>query len=265
MYIWKQAYPQQYRYIWVLAVVWLSACGTSPFDPVYEVEFPPLPLQWQGILGSPHWRITWISPKGTWETVEIPASQGVPPIRVLEEWTSPVIAYPYWPEQGIAPEVMRPAGGLVPFDRTGDRIRLSWRGGVEALVYRELAAHGATPPSGTPRHPHYFNWPRFRALLEGPELHETLRTDLWTADWKAIGLKIAQSGFDKRRLVPQLREELLVPVSYGGPWIGTSPFEEPRYAEAGFLRLQVSLNVDTYLSDTGVLRCTLGTFLWIPR
>jgi hypothetical protein len=58
---------------------------------------------------------------------------------------------------------------------------------------------------------------------------------------------------------------LQVPVDDSGPWIGTSPFGEPIYQEAGnVLHLQVSGNVDTYLSSEGMLRCTQGAWMWIP-
>ncbi|MDR2796906.1 MAG: hypothetical protein LBB80_01015, partial [Treponema sp.] len=258
-----QSRKQVYRFTLVLLIFCLSACENRLFSPSYQVEFPALPLTWQGILGPPHWRVTWIGPEGTWETVE--TDQRLLPMRLLSEWTTPVIAYPYWPEQGIAPDIMRPSGGLFPFDCENDRIRLSWRGGVEALVYLELAAHAEAPAKGTPRLPHYFNWPRFRALLDGPSLPEGVQQDLWSVDWKGICLKIAQSGFDRRRIVPQSREELLVPVSYGGPWIGTSPFGEPVYQEAGtVLHLPVSRNGDTYLSPEGMLRCTQEAWMWIP-
>jgi hypothetical protein len=258
----KQAKPD-YLFTLGLLFFFLSACENERFMPAYPVEFPPLPPAWQEILGPPHWQITWISPEGTWDTAE--THQEVLEIRLLSEWTTPVIAYPYWPEQGVFPDTMRPGGGLFPFDYKDDRIRLTWRGGVEALVYRELAAHAEVPAKGTPRLPHYFNWPRFRALLEGPDLHEEVQQDLWSADWKGICLKIAQSGFDRRRIVPQPWKELLVPVNYEGPWIGTSPFGKPVYQEPGhILRLQISKNGDTYVSSEGLLRCTQEAWMWLP-
>ncbi|MDR1985470.1 MAG: hypothetical protein LBP88_00680 [Treponema sp.] len=238
----------------------LSACENGLFDPSYQVEFPALPPGWQEILGTPHWRVTWIGPEGTWETAE--TDQELLPIRVLTEWTTPVIAYPYWPERGVAPDILRPGGGLFPFDCEKDRIRLSWRGGVEALVYRELAAHAE---KGSSRLPHYFNWPRFRALLEGPDLPEEVQQDLWSVDWKGICLKTAQSGFNRRRIVPQVREELPSPVRYNGPWISTSPFQKPVYQEAGtLLHFLVSGSGDTYFSPEGMLRCTPEAWMWIP-
>ncbi|MDR2633251.1 MAG: hypothetical protein LBC51_06465 [Treponema sp.] len=252
-----------HRFSLVMLAFLLSTCASDVFVPVYHVSFPALPPAWQAILGHPHWRVTWIGPEGNWETAE--TEQSLLPIRLLSEWTTPVIAYPYWPQKGVLPDTLRPGGGLFPFDREGDRIQLSWRGGVEALVYLELAAHAESPPKGTPRLPQYFNWPRFRALLEGPDLREEVRQDLWSADWKGISLKIAQGGFDRRRIVPQSKEALQVPVGCRGPWIGSSPFGEPLYEEAGKgLQVQVSGTVDTYLSSEGMLRCTQGAWMWIP-
>jgi hypothetical protein len=255
--------PQSYGLTLAGLFFFLSACENGLGTPLYQVEFPALPPAWQEILGPPHWRVTWIGLEGTWETGE--THQDGLPVRVLSEWTTPVIAYPYWPERGVVPDILRPSGALFPFDCENDRIRLSWRGGVEALVYRELAAHAESSRQGTPRLPHYFNWPRFRALLEGPKLPEEVRQDLWSADWQGICRKITQSGFDQRRIVPQPREELRVPVRSGGTWIGTSPFGEPVYQEAGtVLQLLVSGNGDTYLSSKGMLRCTQEAWMWIP-
>lgn len=243
----------------------LGACGHGLFTPSYQLELPPVPSAWAEILGTPHWRVAWFGPEGTWETLDTAASE-VSNIQVIEEWTNPIIAFPYWPERGILPELMRPAGALFPFDVNDRQIRLSWRGGVDAVVYLALAAHA---PEGqgnkTPRLPHYFNWPRFRELLEDPGIPEAIRHDPWTADWHSIALKIVQSGFDRRRIIPLEQEELSVPVPQGDRWIGTSPFMEALNREAGdSLHLQVSSQVDTYIASAGMVRCTQGIWIWIP-
>jgi hypothetical protein len=248
------------RYTLGLYVFLLSACGAERFAPSYQLELPPIPPAWSSLLGSPQWELVWIDPEGRRQTSVFDETQ-VPAIQVLGEWTNPVIAYPFWPHRGIRPAVMEPAGGLFPFDVAGDRIRLSWRGGVEATLYLELAVqHGKSP-----RQPQYFNWPRFRELLESSDLHETVRKDPWSADWKTIASKIAQSGFDRRRLVPAPRVALAVPLNYEGPWIGTSPFADPLYQEPGRnLNLLVGDQPDTYLSAAGVLRCTKGAWMFLP-
>ncbi|MDR0475627.1 MAG: hypothetical protein LBH43_18385 [Treponema sp.] len=39
---------------------------------------------------------------------------------------------------------------------------------------------------GTPRIPWYFDWPRFRELMDSSDIPEEVRLDPWTADWKTI-------------------------------------------------------------------------------
>jgi hypothetical protein len=237
----------------------LNACDAD-FAPSYHVELPSIPPAWSSLLGSPHWQLAWIDPEGRRQTSLFDETQ-VPAIQILGEWTNPVIAYPFWPRRGIRPGVMAPAGGLFPFDAAGNRICLSWPGGIEATLYLELAAQNGK----VPRQPQYFNWTRFRELLESPHIHETLRKDPWSADWKAIALKICQSGFDPRRLIPSPRKNMQVPVNHRGPWIGTSPFADPLYQETGkALQIPVGEQPDTYLSSAGILRCTKDAWIFLP-
>jgi hypothetical protein len=243
----------------------ICACNAGFLEPEYDAELPALPAAWIPVLGAPHWRIEWIGPGGTREIRET-GDAGISGIKVMQEWATPIIAYPFWPEQGIQPEALRPCGAIFPFDVEEDHIRLTWRGGVDATVYWELARSSKnTSSTGTPRQPQYFDWPRFRELLQDPVISEELRTDPWLADWKTIAAKTAQSGFDRRRITVQAREELLIPVS-GGPWIGSSPFAEPLIQEAGQeLRVQVCGDIDTYISANGMIHCTKGAWIWYPE
>jgi hypothetical protein len=243
------------------AVLFLNACGRGVLAPSYRVELPPIPPVWAEILGPPAWRLVWISPEGIEETLYTEGNQN-PSIQVLEEWTTPVIAYPFWRDRGAPPGLMRPAGGLAPFDVTGGSIRLSWRGGADAVLYRELGACGEAA-----RRPYYFNWTRFRELLENGDIPEEVRQDLWSADWEAIARKIAQSGFDRRRIAPMPRGAVSIPVQHEGYWIGESPFAEPIYQEAGtelFLQIRVNGKPATYFSAAGLLRCTQDAWMLIP-
>jgi hypothetical protein len=241
-------------------IFFLSACESEVFAPSYQVELPQIPEAWRDILGSPRWLLVWISPAGTKKTLEVEENQS-PAIQVLEEWTNPVIAYPFWTTRNIPPDIMRPAGALFPFDLEGDQIRLTWRGGIDATLYLELAAQG----SETNRYPYYFNWIRFRELLESNDINETLRQDPWSADWKAIALKTARSGFDRRRIVPLPRTDMLIPVQHKGFWISTSPFAEPLYQEAGTdLSLQVCEKIDIHLSSAGILHYTKNAWILMP-
>jgi hypothetical protein len=255
----------------IAAGLLLAACDAGLSGSACVLEPPPVPAAWLEILGAPHWLFEWIGPGGSRERYNAGPGEE-PEISLLVEWTNPVLASPYWPERGIVPGIMGPAGALFPYDAHEGRIALSWRGGLDAWVYFEMAAGsaaGKAPVSKTPRKPHYFNWPRFREFLEGSEIAEELRRDPWLADWEGIVSQILQSGFDKRRIRSRSREDLSVPLPSGAPpdipWIGSSPFAEPLFPEpAGKLRLSVSDAVDTYFSTAGFLRCTRGIWAWIP-
>jgi hypothetical protein len=247
--------------VWLLGLS-LAACDTGVIPRSYTPELPPLPPAWEEVLGAAHWQMEWINPEGSRELRRIDGT-GFPEIEVLSGWATPVMAFPYWPEQGIVPGMMRPAGGIFPFDAEEGRIRLSWRGGVAAWFYRELvrAGDGGNPLRG----PQYFDWPRFRELLDGPALSGPIRTNPWLADWQDIALRTVQSGFDRRRIIPQATEDLPVILPHGGPWIGPSPFEEPILGQTGKKALfRVTGNVDTYVSPAGILRCTRGVRIWLP-
>ncbi|MDR2101567.1 MAG: hypothetical protein LBP43_03255 [Treponema sp.] len=249
----------------------LAACDTGLAGSSYDLEAPPLPAAWLEILGPPHWRLEWVSSGGGREVSDT-GPEDFPEISLLTGWTVPVLASPYWPERGISPGIMRPAGALFPYDAQKHRLSLSWRGGLEAWIYFEMAAGNTgegDPDLKTPRQHHYFNWPRFREFLEGPEIAEELRQDPWLADWEAIVARILQSGFDKRRILPRSSEVLRIPLPAGDaadtPWIGASPFAGPLLPEpGGELRLPVSEAVDTYFSTAGFLRCTRGVWARIP-
>jgi hypothetical protein len=240
----------------------LNACDTGLMSRSYSLELPPLPPVWEEIPGTVHWRLEWINPEGTWEVMRITGTD-FPLVEVLPEWATPLMAFPYWPEQDIVPGTLRPAGGIFPFDVRDGRIRLSWRGGVAAWFYRELIRAG--DGGNSLRGPQYFDWPRFRELLEGPALSEPIRADPWLADWRSIALRTIQSGFDRRRIVPQTGEPLPVPLPHGGPWIGPSPFGVPLLGETGEIALfPVTGSVDTYISPAGLLRCTQNVWIWLP-
>jgi hypothetical protein len=244
-----------------------TACGFE--EHTYTLEFPALPDYRQEILGEPDWRLEWINSSGKQEQAHC-SKDNAPEITLPYSTAVPVLAFPYWPDRGIVPGVMRPAGAIFPFDTDGNSISLSWRGGIDATVYRELALSFTSLSAGSTdsanqsfakRQPQNFDWPRFRELLREGDIDDAVQQDPWLADWSSFCLKTVQSGFDKRRIKPRAGEEMLIPLNTG-PWIGTSPFAEPLVSENGIdLRVMAGDTVDTYFSTRGLFKITRG--IWI--
>ena len=255
---------------WLPAMfVLLCTCENSPIRPSYRPLLPELPEHWKEVFEEPHWRLEWIGEGGLWlETVIVPG-QGTPGVSLMSEWSTPVLAWPFWPEEELLPGVMRPAGGIFPWDASGDMLNISWEGGVRALFWKELALaeRPIVPASASEarRIPWYFDWPRFSELLESEDISEAVREDLWLADWKGIAQRTVQSGFDRRRIAPKRFAELAVP-GLGGRWIGSSPFAPPVDAPAGGpLTLSVSDTADAWVSLEGVLKGSSAGWVWRAR
>ena len=245
------------RYIVLWAALALCGCGEpSPTDPRYSLQFPPLPPGWEALLGRPHWQVEWVGGDGRKQTTTIQGSGGVE-VSLPQTWANPVSAVPFWPERGIAPGVFKPAGAIFPFDISGRTLALTWQGGVDAAFYWELAncyyGDESNSERTVPRMPQNFNWPRFRRLFSDGIANAQVIADPWLADWGSIAERTVRSGFDRRRLVPQARTSLQVPVG-PGPWIGTSPFAAPLYFE-GIPVFPVRAAVDTWVSAEGILHC----------
>jgi hypothetical protein len=254
--------------LFFVLVLVLGACDTAAIKGEYALDFPALPAAWQEMLGNARWRLIWTDDQGTAQVME---TEGEASIAVVSEWASPVLAFPYWPGRGILPGEMRPAGAIFPFDVRGDRLQLSWKAGPEAWFYRELAAarNAALTGAGTDdgaaaataaldkRRPEYFDWPRFRSLMDSDAIPAAVRADPWKADWRDVAIRTVQSGFDRRRITGQAAGELLAPGSElgSGPFAGPSPFARPLLPEPGLgYRFAVTNRSDTYVSSEGVLR-----------
>jgi hypothetical protein len=258
----------KHLFLWTLAGLMLSACGSALADGGCVLDFPEPPAAWRELLGAPQWRVEWISPGGVKESAVLAEGAG---IDLPQTWASPVTAWPFWPRRGIGPGIFYPAGAVFPFDASGGGLRLSWRGGVDALVYWELAAaHAALRSAGTEdgawasREPRNFDWPRFRELLEDPAVSEEVRLDPWRVDWKTVAAGIVSSGFDRRRIRPEAREEIRVPVS-PGPWIGASPFAAPlAFGEGEAPAFPAGPSPGSWFSPAGTVRCNTETWIFIP-
>jgi hypothetical protein len=250
----------------VLALTILTACN-DPLKADYCAVLPQLPQDWAEIIGSPHWCIQWVNESGDWESRELLPGSGDLTVSPLEEWAVPILAWPYSPEKGLAPGCMRPAGAIYPWDASSGSIALSWRGGVDAYFWQELASVGlpeASKTSGTPRLPWLFDWIRFRELLQSSEVPETIQKDPWIADWSSIAQKTVSSGFDKRRIKPRSSKEIAVP-GLDVFWIGSSPFAPAISAAPGeVLRLSVHDEVETWVSLKGIIKGNKDAWIFIP-
>ena len=249
-----------------------TGCDHGPFHSSYQGVLPSLPAAWSEILGEAHWRLEWIGEEGLWQEKELAPGQEFPVLSLMGEWTIPVLAWPFWPARNVIPGMMRPAGGLFPWDTgSGDKLYLSWEGGVQAFFWKEMAMAAASlGGDGEQQHgrdsgrwPWHFDWPRLRGIIENAEIPDEVCEDLWLADWRAIARRTVESGFDRRRIVSRRLSELVI-EDLGGYWIGSSPFAAPLEAEPeGPLRLLVSDAVDTWISRDGILKCSVEGWVLI--
>jgi len=264
----------------LFALFFPVSCGGifPPGDSRYVLELPRLPCAWGAMLGEPHWRVEWFDGEGR-KCSAVLSGAGVWEVSMPGTFANPVLALPFWPEKGIAPGVFRPAGAMFPFDVSGNRLILSWRGGVDANLFLELArsvndlANGGLPATGNVdvRLPWNFNWPRFRRLFEDPAQSATLnaevRCDPWLVNWPDVAARTVRSGFDRRRLVPESRTALEFPAGVGpgsgsGPWVGTSPFAEPLVFDQAPV-FPVRAAADTWVSAGGLLRANTDAWMWV--
>jgi len=255
----------------VCAALGLSCCDSGIMGSRYTIKLPEIPAAWEAFPGQPAWRIEWQDTQGRRQTFEIRGAESMEIILPIT-FASAVVAWPYWPELSLNPGVFRPAGGIFPFDASDGTLALSWRGGVDAVFYRELgtaAAETTGQQSGNLRLPWNFDWPRFRELYDDPSVNAEFRADPWLADWPGIAARVWQSGFDKRRLIPQPSQELRVTAT-PGPWIGTSPFAAPLFFDdtATFPvsvpeTAQASYPIHTWISADGLIRCNAETYIFI--
>jgi hypothetical protein len=262
--------------LFLLLILVLGGCENPAVKDEYALVFPPLPMPWQELLGGARWRLIWTDQRGVPRILE---TGGDHAISLVAEWATSVLAFPYWPGRGILPGEMRPAGAIFPFDVREGRLQLSWRAGVDAWLYRELAAArnaalaeaeaggdlASVEEALDKRRPEYFDWPRFRSLMDSDAVPTAVRDDPWSVDWRDVAIRIVQSGFDRRRIVEQAAGELTAPrTALGeGPFAGPSPFARPLFPspDLGY-RFAVTSRSDTYVSAGGILRVSGKTWVY---
>ncbi|MDR1470205.1 MAG: hypothetical protein LBT00_13050 [Spirochaetaceae bacterium] len=247
------------RFVLTVLIVGLSSCG-GIVDQPYRLVMPTLPPAWQTILGGAHWRIEWIDDAGTIQTADAPPDAHCA-VTVTNDAASPVLAYPYWPSLHLQPGDMKPAGAIFPWDVRGDSIELSWRGGVDAVLWRALSRAG-----NAKREAASFNWKRWREAWNDGSFPAVAVRDPWLCDWESIAAKIAASGFDKRRVV--VVNYPLLPLSgevCKDIWYGSSPFDTGTSAAPGEpLLLPIRPHASVVFSTTGVIRYSAAGMLLFP-
>jgi hypothetical protein len=249
----------------IILMILLAGCDDSPIPSSIEPVLPALPAGWKEILGEPHWRFEWLSDNGIWQKVDISPGTKTPGLSPPNEWTTPVLAWPYWPAWGLIPGMMKPAGALFPWDASGGSLRLGWKGGVDAVFWKELAAAERLTDAAEKRIPWFFDWPRFRELLENGNIPDSVRGDLWLADWKEVARKTVLSGLDRRRITAMKFQQIEIP-DLEGSWAGSSPFAAPMDAPPGGpLCLDVTDEASTWVSSAGVLKCSAKGWVLIEK
>ena len=242
----------------------LAACEERPIRDSFRPVLPELPAHWQEMLGEAHWRLEWVNGDGSWSTHEVKPGMDAPDLNLVNEWISAVVAWPFWPERNLFPGLMRPCGAIFPWDVSGSEIRLSWKGGIDAILWKELG-QAASLLDNERRSPWNYDWPRFRETLIQGNINEEVKQDPWLANWSDIAQRTVQSGFDSRRLLPR-KHSLLIISDLGGRWIGSSPFATPVDApEEGPLELKVYDSTETWVSTDGILKCSTEGWLFLAR
>jgi len=243
----------------ILAVIGLSAsCGSSPLQEQVRVIFPEPPAGWT--LGVACWRLEWYDPAGKLQSAEV-AGNGAD-IEILTEWPNGILAWPYWPEKGLAAGMFYPAGAVYPLDARGSSLVLSWAGGIDACLYREMDR--LRPLNTANRVPEYFNWKRFRALLR-EEAPTDLRADPWLADWKDIAERTVRSGFRQSLLKAEKRSGTGIVLPHDGPWLGASPFAPPQsWQEGEKIILPLGSRPEILVCPGGILSVSPTIQLWVP-
>ena len=240
----------------VLILSTMLSCGPSPLRESYRVSFPSS-AQLTAILGECRWRLEWYDSKGTLrQTTTLDNAV----INILPEWPSAILAWPYWPEKGLAAGLFYPAGALFPFDLSGDTIILSWEAGAEAFFYRELDK--LREQNSTNRVPEFFDWKRFRTFVR-ENAPEEIRLDPWLADWKAIAERTVNSGFRSSYIRAETRTETAFMCPHDGPWLSFSPFRAAEFWEKDEeVYLPLSAQSEIFVSPGGMLCVSANSFLW---
>ncbi|MCL2411196.1 MAG: hypothetical protein FWC97_06080, partial [Treponema sp.] len=148
-----------------------------------------------------------------------------------------------------------------------NRLDLSWEAGVDAVFYWELVS---AYNKNDLRIPTNFDWLRFRELFQAGTLNEEVLQDPWLVDWKSVAVRTVESGFDRRRIVPQETESVYIaiaehlPGKWQGLWYGASPFAKPLEFEEWELPVfSVRNGINIWISSEGILRISGNNWVFL--
>ncbi|MDR2601817.1 MAG: hypothetical protein LBC53_05120 [Spirochaetaceae bacterium] len=237
------------------------ACSISGEAEDYEVVSPPIPSLWEKSFGPCFWVLEWLDSGGVERSLTLKSLEGVT-IKPFLEASVPVSAYPFWPRIGMQKGVFRPAGAIFPLDAEGGKIKLSWRGGVDANFYRLLASEGKEN-----REAQNFDWKRFRALFEEDgKIEKGARENPWTVDWEQAAKKTAESSFNSSRIKSRKRDYIEIKIPSDGPWMDGSPFSSvfSSWKPGEKAAVPITGDSESFFCPSGVLRCGKYTSMFRP-
>jgi len=237
---------QKIFWLALLAAAGFSGCDASPGG-VWTLRMPEFPPVYGEILGPAKWHIEWVGADGFISSAE--TEQNSYSASLLEGFATAIIAYPYL---GDVPKgIVKPCGAIYPLDIEGGEIKLSWKGGVDAFFYFELAKH-----SNPKRLPQNFNWINFRLLWTEAKLPEAILSDPWAADWELIAEKTSLAGFRSSLIAVKPSKKLSVTVPEDGPWVGSSPLAgELDWEKGKTIDIGVDNGTSYYFCPGGILKC----------
>ena len=100
--------------------------------------------------------------------------------------------------------------------------------------------------------------------MESEDIPGEIRQNPWLANWSSIAERTVESGFDRRRIRAETMTEIAISCP-GNLWAASSPFAEPIMVSPGeLLVLPVKESPDTWVSRSGMLRCHMEAWIFIP-
>ena len=215
------------RRSWLIGITLSALCSCNCYLPHVKVEvvLPPLPDHWPPGIVVDSFTIRYPELTGEIVSIEVPGDTKSISLPLPKMSVVPVTALP---ELYELPEILRPAGGVFPWDSSGESsLYLTWFRGFAADLLVSLHPSGQRTQAVNVRKLHL-------AVLDESE------GDPWSLDVARIRTAI-QSGSLARLSVRGMRERAIdLPVG-PGTWIEVNPC-----ARTPFISGTESLSLDLY-------------------